>query len=138
MTSATVPTAASVEAHTTTEVLDALPRLDHVAQRSAIALRDAAPGRYLLVEGKGEGWLIPIAEAVVHVGRGFAADLRLEDPGVSRRHAILVRRAGGTRVLDDRSANGTWVNGRRVESADLADGDVLVVGSFVLGYVEVR
>jgi pSer/pThr/pTyr-binding forkhead associated (FHA) protein len=137
MTSATLPTAASVEAPPPTQVLSALPRLDHVAQRRAVAVRDAAPGRYLLVEGEGEGWLIPIAEAVVHVGRGFAADLRLEDPGVSRRHAILVRRPGGTRVLDDRSANGTWVNGRRVESADLTDGDVLVVGHIVLGYVEI-
>jgi pSer/pThr/pTyr-binding forkhead associated (FHA) protein len=118
-------------------VLDALPRLDHPTRRRAVAAPGAARGRYLRVEDDGEGWLIPITAEVVHVGRGFGVDLRLEDPSVSRRHAILVRRPGRTRVLDDRSANGTWVNGRRVESADLTDGDVLVVGHIVLGYVEI-
>jgi pSer/pThr/pTyr-binding forkhead associated (FHA) protein len=137
MTSATLFTAVPASAHAATEVLDGLPRLDHGARRRAVAVGDAAPGRYLRVEGDGEDWLVPIVDPVVHVGRGFGADLRLEDPGVSRRHAILVRRPGGTRVLDDRSANGTWVNGRRVESADLVDGDILVVGHIVLGYVEI-
>jgi hypothetical protein len=137
MTSATIPTAAPAHGPAATQALDALPRLDHPTRRRAVAAPGAAPGRYLRVEGDGAGWLIPIGAGVVHLGRGFGADLRLEDPGVSRRHAILVHRPGGTRVLDDRSANGTWVNGRRVDSADLADGDVLVVGHVVLGYVEI-
>jgi pSer/pThr/pTyr-binding forkhead associated (FHA) protein len=42
------------------------------------------------------------------------------------------------RILDDRSANGTFVNGRRVVEADLHDGDVVVLGRVVLTYREVR
>jgi len=55
---------------------------------------------------------------------------------VSRRHAILVPRPGGARILDDRSANGTFVNGRRIQQADLCDGDVIVVGRVVLRYLD--
>ena len=40
------------------------------------------------------------------------------------------------RILDDRSANGTWVNGRRVFDAELHDGDVIVMGRAVLVYRE--
>jgi pSer/pThr/pTyr-binding forkhead associated (FHA) protein len=42
------------------------------------------------------------------------------------------------RILDDRSTNGTLVNGRLVEAAELSDGDVLTLGSVVLTYVHVR
>jgi len=47
-----------------------------------------------------------------------------------------VQRRGGVRILDDRSANGTWVNGRRVHEAELRDGDVIVLGRAVLVYRE--
>ena len=67
----------------------------------------------------------------------LAADLRLDESSVSRRHAILVPRPAGARILDDRSSNGTFVNGRRVQQADLNNGDVLVIGRVVLRYLEV-
>jgi pSer/pThr/pTyr-binding forkhead associated (FHA) protein len=73
----------------------------------------------------------------MHIGRGLAADLRLDESSVSRRHAILVPRPAGARILDDRSSNGTFVNGRRVQQEDLSNGDVLVVGRVVLRYLEV-
>jgi pSer/pThr/pTyr-binding forkhead associated (FHA) protein len=47
-----------------------------------------------------------------------------------------VPRVGGARILDDRSSNGTFVNGRRVQQSDLADGDVIVIGRVVLRYLE--
>ena len=40
-------------------------------------------------------------------------------------------------MLDDRSSNGTFVNGRRIVQADLNDGDVLVLGRVVLRYLEI-
>ncbi len=52
----------------------------------------------------------------MHIGRGLSADLHLDENSVSRRHAILVPRPGGARILDDRSSNGTFVNGRRDRS----------------------
>jgi pSer/pThr/pTyr-binding forkhead associated (FHA) protein len=81
--------------------------------------------------------VLALTRPITHVGRGFAATLQLEDPGVSRRHAIVLQRRGVVRILDDRSANGTWLNGGRVFDAELRDGDVIVVGRVVLVYREV-
>jgi DNA-directed RNA polymerase subunit RPC12/RpoP len=65
------------------------------------------------------------------IGRSARADIRLDDPTVSRRHALVVRtRNGEVRVLDDRSLNGVRVNGERVEWGSLADGDELAIGRF--------
>jgi FHA domain/Zinc-ribbon containing domain len=67
------------------------------------------------------------------IGRSAAADVRLDDPTVSRRHALIVRTADkGLRALDDRSLNGLFVNGERVEWTRLADGDELEVGRYRL------
>ncbi|HXE43734.1 MAG TPA: FHA domain-containing protein [Conexibacter sp.] len=95
-----------------------------------------APGRWLLVEQGGEQRAFALARSIVHLGRGFGATLQLEDVGVSRRHAIVVQRRRSVRILDDRSANGTWVNGRRVAEQELHDGDVIVLGRAVLVYRE--
>ena len=45
-------------------------------------------------------------------------------------------RPRGARILDDRSSNGTFVNGRRVQQSELRNGDVIVLGRAVLRYVE--
>ena len=51
---------------------------------------------------------------------------------MSRRHALVVNQADGVRVLDDRSLNGVYVNGERVDWAPLTDGDEIAV--VVLGF----
>ena len=123
---------------TRTTVLDALPRTGFRNRREMVPLSEAPdPGRYLELDDadSGERVLLPLHDGTTHLGRGFAADIRLEDQSVSRRHAILhLRPSGSARVLDDRSANGTFVNGRRVNEADLSDGDVVVLGRVVLTY----
>jgi pSer/pThr/pTyr-binding forkhead associated (FHA) protein len=81
--------------------------------------------------------LLALDREVTHLGRGFTADLRLEEQRVSRRHAILAQRGASVRLLDDRSANGTFVNGRRIVESDLNDGDVILIGPVVLRYIEV-
>jgi len=63
------------------------------------------------------------------------ADVRFDDPTVSRRHALIVRQPDGVRVLDDRSLNGVFVNGERVEWRALKDGDEIVVGRYRLQYL---
>lgn len=95
------------------------------------------PGRWFAIaEDDGER-LVPLERAITHIGRGFAADLQLEDVSVSRRHAIVTQRRGAVRILDDRSSNGTFVNGRRVQEAQLHDGDVVVIGRVVMQYRDV-
>jgi pSer/pThr/pTyr-binding forkhead associated (FHA) protein len=120
-----------------TQVLDALPRVSYRDRRHTVPSDGPAPGRYLELDDGDERVLFPLPEGTMHVGRGFAADLRLDDQSVSRRHAIVHRRAHSTRILDDRSANGTFVNGRRVLEAELRDGDVVVLGRVVLTYRDI-
>jgi pSer/pThr/pTyr-binding forkhead associated (FHA) protein len=67
----------------------------------------------------------------------LAADVRFDDPTVSRRHALLVRQADGVRVLDDRSLNGVFVNGERVDWRVVRDGDEILVGRYRLTFLEV-
>ena len=120
----------------TTEPMDTLARLDHHTRAQAIRVEEAGPGRYLELEGADGPRLLPLHEPMLYIGRSFTAGLRFDDHSVSRRHAILVRRGGRTKVLDDRSLNGTFVNGRRIEEANLSDGDVVVLGCVVLVYRE--
>lgn len=78
-----------------------------------------------------------IASGWTRIGRSVSADLRLDDPSVSRRHALIVSEAGEPlRVLDDRSLNGVFVNGDSVEWGRLADGDELTIGRYRLFALE--
>jgi pSer/pThr/pTyr-binding forkhead associated (FHA) protein len=120
-----------------TERVDPIACLDERVRRQATPAHPAQPGRYIEVQGSKETLLIPLGKGVTHIGRGLAADLHLDEDSVSRRHAILVHRRNGMRVLDDRSSNGTFVNGRRIVQTDLQNGDVLVLGRVVLRYLEV-
>jgi hypothetical protein len=130
-----VPTRPAVEG--LTERVDPIACLDERVRRQATPPWPAEPGRYIEVQGTEQTLLIPLGKGVTHIGRGLAADLHLDEKSVSRRHAILVHRRDGMRVLDDRSSNGTFVNGRRIVQADLQNGDVLVLGRVVLRYLEV-
>jgi predicted component of type VI protein secretion system len=103
--------------------------------RSAATLDDLTPCRYLVAD---DGASFALGDDVTHIGRGIAADVRLDDHTVSARHAIVVARAAVVRILDDRSTNGTVVNGRRVDEAELRDGDVVVLGRVVLTYRDLR
>jgi hypothetical protein len=119
-----------------TEPYDTLSHLDHHTRAQAIPPEDAGPGFYLELESADGARLLALHDPMVYAGRSFTSGVRFDDNSVSRRHAIFVRRAGRTKVLDDRSLNGTFVNGLRVEESELGDGDVVVLGSVVLVYRE--
>jgi hypothetical protein len=116
-----------------TETFDAVGCLDY---RYRHQHGDVDAGRCIQVQGAGDALLIPLGMEVTHIGRGLAADLHLDDDSVSRRHSILISRPSGAQILDDRSFNGTFVNGRRVEQAVLHSGDVIVLGRVQLRYLE--
>jgi hypothetical protein len=118
-------------------VVDPYDLLDHRTRDRLLPEAGAPSGRYLSLEHDGETKLILLERPITHIGRGLIADLRLEDSHVSRRHAILALRADGARILDDRSYNGTFVNGRRVTVQDLSDGDVVRFGRAVFRYTEI-
>ena len=98
----------------------------------------ADAGRYLVYEDGTAIRTVPIPVGWSRIGRSASCDIRLDDPTVSRRHAIVVRAGGGrVRILDDRSLNGVGLNGERVEWGSLADGDELEIGRFRLYLVAV-
>jgi pSer/pThr/pTyr-binding forkhead associated (FHA) protein len=94
------------------------------------------PGKYLAFEDAGRRQVVPVQREWTRIGRSLAADVRFDDATVSRRHALIVHQADGTRVLDDRSLNGVYVNGRRVEWSPLKDGDQIVVGRHTLVFLD--
>jgi pSer/pThr/pTyr-binding forkhead associated (FHA) protein len=96
----------------------------------------AEPGQYLAWQDGARVQVASLEREWTRVGRSLAADVRFDDPTVSRRHALIVRQADGVRVLDDRSLNGVFVNGERVEWRVLADGDEIVVGRYRLHFLE--
>ena len=72
-------------------------------------------------------------KAAVTLGREDGCDGRFPVTGVSRRHARIVRQPDGSlRLLDLGSRNGTFLNGRRIEQAELRGGDEIRMGPVVL------
>jgi hypothetical protein len=121
-----------------TEQFDVLACLDSRDRRRAIPAEPGEPGRYIQVQGPDQALLMPLSEDVLHVGRGLAAGLRLDDSSVSHQHAIIVPSASGVQILDDRSLNGTFVNGRRIEHVELRNGDVVTIGRVELRYMQIE
>jgi pSer/pThr/pTyr-binding forkhead associated (FHA) protein len=78
---------------------------------------------------------VPLQEGWTRIGRSLSAHIRFDDPTVSRRHALVYCDADGTRILDDRSLNGLFRNGDRVELAELEDGDEIDIGRFRVFFV---
>jgi len=95
------------------------------------------PGEYLVFEDDGELETVGLTREWTRIGRSLAADVRFDDPTVSRRHALIVRQPDGVRLLDDRSLNGVFVNGSRVEGKALEDGDEIIVGRYRLIFLRV-
>jgi hypothetical protein len=109
--------------------------------RGAVPTPTAGPGRAesrspRLITAPGtpaEGSYV-LAGPLTVIGRAEDCDLRLSDPGASRRHAELRRAGDRVAIADLRSTNGTMVNGRQIETVDLRDGDEIVIGETTLVY----
>jgi hypothetical protein len=93
-------------------------------------------GRWLAYEDDGQRRVVAVDREWTRIGRSLAADVRFDDATVSRRHALVVCQSEGVRVLDDRSLNGVYVNGQRVEWSALADGDRIAVGRHTLWFLD--
>jgi pSer/pThr/pTyr-binding forkhead associated (FHA) protein len=92
-------------------------------------------GDYLAFEDDERVRVFPLQDGWTRIGRSLSAHVRFDDPTVSRRHALLYRDDEGARILDDRSLNGVFRNGDRVELAELEDGDEISIGRFSLFFV---
>lgn len=117
--------------------LDALPLLDHRLRGRTIAPERALRGWHLALNDGSETRLLRLDQDITHLGRGSAADVGFDDHRVSRDHAILVRHGRYVRLLDNRSSNGTYVNGRRIVATNISDGDVIELGPVKLRFAEI-
>jgi len=89
-----------------------------------------------VIQGRNRGTRYDLAnhESALGIGRDAGNFVQLEDNEVSRRHAEI-RRVGDAFVVGDlKSSNGTWLNDRKIERAELASGDRIQVGRTVLVY----
>ncbi|MGZ4365736.1 MAG: FHA domain-containing protein [Gaiellaceae bacterium] len=74
-------------------------------------------------------------EGETTIGRSPDCGIFLDDVTVSRKHAVVSERDGVFLVEDQGSLNGTFVNRKRVESAQLEDGDELQIGKYRLTFL---
>lgn len=119
--------------------LEFAPAIDSEEPAWLADLRGSLAGgsRYLAYEDEGEVSTVALGGGWTRIGRSVAADVRLDDPSVSRRHALIVSEPDASlRVLDDRSLNGVFVNGEQIEWGKLTDGDQLTIGRYQLFVVE--
>jgi transcriptional regulator with GAF, ATPase, and Fis domain len=92
--------------------------------------------RLRIETGREAGRRVPVEGRLV-IGRGEDCSLRILDESASRRHAeIVVGEGGRARLRDLASSNGTFLNGRRVQEAGLADGDLVRIGGTEMVFVE--
>ncbi|MGE5333725.1 MAG: FHA domain-containing protein [Nitrososphaerota archaeon] len=107
-------------------------------QRTFVVRPASAQGEPKLVvsEGKEPGRNYEIRKDRITIGRSRESDVFLEDLAVSRTHTTINRQPDGSYLLrDERSANGTLVNGQRVNDHVLEDGDKIQVGQTLLVFV---
>ena len=80
-------------------------------------------------EGNDQGTRFELKQDTIGLGRDNGNDIQLHDTEVSRRHAAMRRDADGYSIADLGSSNGTFVNGRQVQTHHLVTGDELLIGS---------
>ena len=84
----------------------------------------------IVVSGPNEGDYYPLGKRTIVVGRDEGCPVQITDDRVSRRHLQIRAADNGYVAFDMNSANGSWINGRRLESEiELSDNDEIEVGS---------
>ena len=135
MTALSLPTPSPLAPEAPTATLRSGALL-HRVRAAAIAIWRLAPGSYLAIPDGDEIVVLPVGP-LTRIGRRATSDIVLDDTTVSRRHALVLERAGAAVIADDRSLNGVYVNGRRVHEAPLHHGDEVRIGARIMRYLEV-
>ncbi len=104
-----------------------------VLNRDAIMAAEGRPARsacFIVIAGEQAGRMYKLTDQELVMGRGSDVAILIEDDGVSRRHAKVSRQKGGSLTITDLgSTNGTFLNGERVASRVLKDGDKIQIGT---------
>ncbi len=83
----------------------------------------------ICISGRSIGQMFLLTRGEASVGRAPECDVFLDDEGVSRRHAMVLRRDGVWLLVDVGSTNGTYIGGERTDVHTLEDGDQIHLGS---------
>jgi diguanylate cyclase (GGDEF)-like protein len=84
----------------------------------------------IVISGKAVGKMFKLGTGEMVIGRGGDVQILLEDDGVSRRHAKVVRGLDGQiRIVDMQSTNGTFCEGVKIDSQVLKDGNKVQIGN---------
>ena len=103
---------------------------EHPAAQSHESSGSQSSGQPRLEVG---GQAYPLVRAITLMGRGTDADIRVEDPGVSRKHCEIV--AGNPAIIRDlKSTNGTFVDGNRIDECTLTEGAIVKLGGTAFTY----
>jgi len=90
--------------------------------------REGALPSLIVIHGPDRGRRIELQGRRLVLGRDLQCDVRLHDTEISRRHAEFHLSEDGTEIVDLKSSNGTFLNGKRIDREPLQHGDRLMVG----------
>jgi|GEM_PF-2550231 len=89
-----------------------------------------------VLQNIGDGNAFSVRSALANIGRATTNEVVIEDPAISRVHAVMEQRGFGSFSIENRSSNGTFVNHQKIDKALLADGDLITMGATTLRYVQ--
>jgi hypothetical protein len=116
-----------------TSKTDATIPTNMVASRKS---REVRPHSLKQVDGEGAPQRVTLNKPNLVIGRAEDADIRLPSKRASRQHAFLKREGADYAIQDNDSRNGVYLNGLKIHSAILRDGDVVQVADGVFTYHE--
>ena len=112
---------------------------DEPTSEHALALDElgiTGPALVVRAGGGRAGETFPAEQDRLTIGRSPDCDVFLDDVTVSRKHAVLVREGDRYSLEDLGSLNGTFLNRRRIEKAEVEDGDELQIGKYRLTFLQ--
>jgi pSer/pThr/pTyr-binding forkhead associated (FHA) protein len=112
------------------------PPIPHHARSGPADEREASFSPRIVVRRSGvEQGEIVLSKPKTTIGRLPQSDIQLDDGAVSGTHALLVAEAGVFLIIDQKSTNGTYLNGEKCAGDSLQDGDVIQIGRYELVFV---
>ena len=91
--------------------------------------------RLIVLQKNGSAKQVNMTRMPFVIGRADSCDLVLDNPLVSRSHAVFEAVGDAMSIRDLQSHNGTYVNGQRIESAPLRTGDEIRIGGYQIRFL---
>ncbi len=95
---------------------------------------DATNATLLVIQGVDLGTRFKLGTGSAGIGRGVRNEIRILDTEASRQHALITFKNGSYFITDQKSSNGTLVNGTQIQSTRLSNGDHIQIGRSLLLY----